>query len=94
MAEPLAVRLCPRGRGLLRLLIPAFCSVAVSEQAVLLLKERTGREILRKVKALVGQGLLCIILLSPGRFCNNHVRHVLWSIKVTCLTLLFDVRQV
>lgn len=77
------------------LLIPPFCSVAISEQAVLLLmKEGRGREILRKVKALIGQGLLCIILLSPGRFCNNHVRHVLWSIKVTCLTLLFDVRWV
>jgi len=50
------------------LLIPPFCSVAVSEQAVLLLvKEGKGREILRKVKALMGQGLLCIIPLSPGR---------------------------
>lgn len=73
----------------------SLCSAALPEPAVLLLgKEGTGREILRKVKALMGQGLLCIILLSPGRCCNNHVRHVLWSIKVTCLTLLFDVRQV
>lgn len=60
------------------LLIPHFCSAAISEQAdLLLMKEGRGREILRKVKALMGQGLLCIILLSPGRFCNNHVRHVL-----------------
>lgn len=75
--------------------VPAsLCSAALPEPAVLLLgKGRKGPEILRKVKALMGQGLFCIILLSPGRCCNNHVRHVLWSIKVTCLTFLFDVRQ-